>query len=87
MLPRTQQALACDIVNVYSTRVRITPAQLRRGTHVNAVSAGVFDPELLALPTFVHEAGLPALAAGLVDGRELDELTVFAIHGALVAIS
>ena len=76
------EALACDIVNVYSTQLRITPAQLRRGTHVNVVSADVLDPELLALATVVHEAGLPALAAGLVDGRQLDELTVFAIDGA-----
>jgi hypothetical protein len=79
------EALACDIVNVYSTRTRILPAQLRRGTHVNAVSVDVFDPELLALATVVHEAGLPALAAGLVDGRQLDELTVFAIDGAPIA--
>jgi len=79
------EALACDIVNVYSTTVRITPAQLRRGTHVNAVSADVFDPELLALATVVHEAGLPALAAGLVDGRQLDELTLFMIDGAPIA--
>jgi len=81
------EALACDIVNVYSTRVRITPAQLRRGTHVNAVSADVFDLELLTLATVVHEAGLPALAAGFVDGRQLDELTVFAIDGAPFASS
>jgi ornithine cyclodeaminase/alanine dehydrogenase-like protein (mu-crystallin family) len=79
------EALACDIVNVYSTRVRIAPTQLRRGTHVNTVSAEVFDPELLTLATVVHEAGLPALAAGLVDGRQLDELTIFAIDGAPIA--
>jgi hypothetical protein len=79
------EALACDIVNVYSTRIRIAPAQLRRGTHVNAGSADVLDPELLALATVVHEAGLPALAAGLVDGRQLDELTVFAVDGAPTA--
>jgi hypothetical protein len=73
------EALACDIVNVYSPRARITPPQLRRGTHVNAVTARVFDPELLTLATVVPEAGLPALAAGLVDGRQLDELTIFII--------
>lgn len=73
------EALACDIVNVYSPRVRITPAQLRRGTHVNALVAAVLDPELLALATVIPEVGLPALAAGLVDGRQLDELTVFII--------
>jgi hypothetical protein len=79
------EALACDIVNVYSERVRISPAQLRRGTHVNTVSADVLDPELHTLATVVHEAGLPALAAGLVDGRQLDELTIFVIDGAPIA--
>ena len=79
------EALACDIVNVYSTRVRITPTQLRRGTHVNAVSAEVFAPELLTLATVVRDAGLPALAAGLVDGRQLDEITIFVIDGAPIA--
>jgi hypothetical protein len=79
------EALASDIVNVYSTRLRITPAQLRRGTHVNAVSADVFAPELLTLATVVPEARLPALAAGLVDGRQLDELTIFTIDGAPIA--
>lgn len=73
------EALACDIVNVYSPRIRITPAQLRRGTHVNALTAEVLDPELLAIATVVPEADLPALAAGLVDGRQLDELTIFVL--------
>jgi hypothetical protein len=76
------EALACDIVNVYSARICITPAQLRRGTHVNAIAASAFDPELLALATVVPEASLPALAAGLVDGRQLDELTVFILSEA-----
>lgn len=73
------EALACDIVIVHSARIRIAPAQLRRGTHVNALTASVLDPELLALATVVHEAGLPALAAGLIDGRQLDELTIFVL--------
>jgi hypothetical protein len=76
------EALACDIVVVHSARIRIAPAQLRRGTHVNALTAEVLDPELLALATVVPEAGLPALAAGLVDGRQLDELTIFVLGGA-----
>jgi hypothetical protein len=79
------EALACDIVNVYSTHVRITPAQLRRGTHINAVAAHIFDPELLTLAAITREADLPARAAGLVDGRQLDELTVFTIDGAPIA--
>ncbi|HEX8111370.1 MAG TPA: hypothetical protein VF516_26755, partial [Kofleriaceae bacterium] len=73
------EALACDIVNVYSPCIRITPVQLRRGTHVNALTAAVFAPELLVLATVVPEVGLLALAAGLVDGRQLDELTIFVI--------
>jgi hypothetical protein len=73
------EALACDIVNVYSARICITPAQLRRGTHINALVASALDPELLTLATVVPESGLPALAAGLVDGRQLDELTVFVL--------
>ena len=74
-----EEALACDIVNVYAARIRITPAQLRRGTHVNALAAGVLDPELLALANVVPEADLPALAAGLIDGRQLDELTILVL--------
>jgi len=81
------EALACDIVNVYSTCARIPPALLRRGTHVNAVSADVFAAELLTLATVVREAGLPALAAGLVDGRQLDEITIFVIDGAPIAMA
>jgi hypothetical protein len=81
------EALACDIVCVYSTRTRIAPTQLRRGTHVNAVAADVFDPELFQLATVVREAGLPALAAGLVDGRQLDELTIFVVDGAPIALT
>jgi len=81
------EALACDIVCVYSTQLRIAPTQLRRGTHVNAVAADVFDPELFQLATVVREAGLPALAAGLVDGRQLDELTIFVVDGAPIALA
>lgn len=81
------EALACDIVHVYSARVRITPAQLRRGTHVNALTADAIDPELLALAAVTHEAGLPALAAGLIDGRQLDEITIFVADGAPIALT
>ncbi|HEU4729076.1 MAG TPA: hypothetical protein VFT22_14325 [Kofleriaceae bacterium] len=79
------EALACDIACVLSHRLRISPAQLRRGTHVNALAADGFEPELLALATVVPEAGLPALAAGLVDGRQLDEITIFLADGAPIA--
>ena len=81
------EALACDVVNVHGMYVKIAPADLRRGTHVNAVWAGGIDDELRRLATFVREAELPALAAGLVDGRQLDELTIFTIDGAPIALS
>ena len=81
------EALACDIANVYGASITIAPSQLRRGTHVNAVHAAALDPELLQLATVVHEAGLPALAAGLVDGRQLDELTIFVVDGAPIALA
>ncbi|MBC7978505.1 MAG: hypothetical protein H7138_26260, partial [Myxococcales bacterium] len=45
------------------------------------------EPELAELATLVREAGLPALAAGLVDGRQLDELTIFVIEGAPIALA
>jgi hypothetical protein len=56
----------------------LAAAQLRRGTHVNALATIELDSELRVLAMIVDESkGLPALAAGLVDGRQLDELTVF----------
>lgn len=79
------EALACDIVNVHAAHARVTPAGLRRGTHVNAVRAGVLDEELRGLATIVRESDLPALAAGLVDGRQLDEITICVIGDAPIA--
>ena len=79
------EALACDIANVYSRELRVTPARLRRGTHVNALWFETLDPELPALATVTRETALPALAAGLVDGRQLDEITIFVVDGAPIA--
>jgi hypothetical protein len=71
------EALTADIVNIH-VAMPLAAAQLRRGTHVNALAPVELDSELRALATIVDEAkGLPALAAGMVDGRQLDELTVF----------
>jgi hypothetical protein len=78
------EALACDIANVYA-RLTLAPDQLRRGTHVNVAADVALAPELVA--TIVREAGLPALAAGLVDGRQLDELTIFFADGAPIALT
>jgi hypothetical protein len=71
------EALAADIVCVHAP-LSLAAARLRRGTHVNALAAVTLDDELRALAAITDEAsGLPALAAGLRDGRQLDELTVF----------
>jgi hypothetical protein len=71
------EALAADIVCIHAP-LSLEAARLRRGTHVNALAAVSLDDELRALATIADEpTGLPALAAGLQDGRQLDELTVF----------
>jgi len=72
------EALAADIVCVHANTIAIAASALRRGTHVNVLGdPRCLDAELLALATVIDAAGLPALAAGIVDGRQLDELTVF----------
>jgi hypothetical protein len=72
------EALAADIVCVHGSTNPIAAAALRRGTHVNVLGdPNCVDAELLALATVVDAASLPAMAAGFVDGRQLDELTLF----------
>ncbi|MFT3693317.1 MAG: hypothetical protein QM831_09275 [Kofleriaceae bacterium] len=68
------EALAADIVCVHSP-VEIRASDLRRGTHLNILCVNPIDPALVA--TIVSRAELPQMAAGFVDGRQLDELTVF----------
>ena len=76
------EALAADIVCIH-VPMALAAAQLRRGTHVNALAPVELDDELRALATVTHERdGLPALAAGMIDGRQLDELTVFVASAA-----
>ena len=71
------EALAADIVCIH-VPMALAASQLRRGTHVNALAPVELDSELLALAKITDEAsGLPSLAAGMIDGRQLDELTVF----------
>ncbi len=71
------EALAADIVCIHAP-LSLAATRLRRGTHVNALADVALDDELRALATIADEpSGLPALAAGLRDGRQLDELTVF----------
>jgi len=82
------EALACDIVCVHAP-LHLAPAQLRRGTHVNVLTSDVtLAPELAVLAQITHEEpGLGAVAAGLVDGRQLDEITVFVIGSAAIALT
>jgi hypothetical protein len=68
------EALAADIVCIHEP-VSLTSTQLRRGTHVNALAPVELDPELDAW--IVDDRELAAIAAGLVDGRQLDELTIY----------
>jgi len=70
------EALAADIVCIHGA-TEVLATQVRRGTHLNVLGPAVLDPELLAVATVVDRAALPAMAAGFVDGRQLDELTVF----------
>ncbi len=80
------ETLACDIVCVH-VPITLRAAQLRRGTHVNLLAGGSIDDELRRLATVADEQTLGALAAGLVDGRQLDELTVFVAGDARLAIA
>ncbi|HEY5948797.1 MAG TPA: hypothetical protein VIV40_25075 [Kofleriaceae bacterium] len=79
------EALTADIVCIH-TPIALKASQLRRGTHVNALAPIELDDELRSVATVVDEVkGLPALAAGLVDGRQLDEITVFIAGDAAIA--
>ena len=80
------EALACDIVCLH-VPIELRAVQLRRGTHVNVLAGAQLDDDLASLATVVHEVpGLGQLAAGLVDGRQLDELTVFIAGDAAIAL-
>ena len=71
------EALAADIVCIH-TPLSLSSSQLRRGTHVNALARLTLDDDLEHVAKLWDEPrGLPALAAGIVDGRQLDEITVF----------
>jgi hypothetical protein len=86
MLVPVCEALASDIVCIH-VPIALAADQLRRGTHVNVLVAGSIDDELRRIATVVHEVpGLGALAAGLVDGRQLDEITIFCAGDAAIAL-
>ncbi len=79
------EACACDIV-VACGRASVRREWVRGGTLVTALDAEVaLDPALLAIAHVYGDAAPPgvrliaslgAVAAGLVDGRTLDEITV-----------
>ena len=84
-------ACAADIV-VARGPVALRREWFRSGTHVTALDAGVVcDPALLAASMVYADGEVPAgvtvhatlaaVAAGLVDGRQLDELTVLLVAG------
>jgi hypothetical protein len=79
-------ALASDIVCIH-VPLRLEARKLRRGTHVNALAACTLDDDLAALAQVTPEVpGLGNLAAGHVDGRQLDEITVFQAGDAGIAL-
>ncbi len=59
--------------------VALAARQLRRGTHVNALAGATLDDELAAIARVTID--LAPLAAGLIDGRVLDEITIFMRQG------
>jgi hypothetical protein len=82
------EACACDIV-VAAGGVSVRREWIRGGTLVTVLDEGVaLDPALLAaaqvygdrapasVPSLRFTASLGAVAAGLVDGRTLDEIIV-----------
>lgn len=79
------EALASDIVCIH-VPLAITASQLRRGTHVNALAPIELDTALTTLATIIRETpGLGQLAAGIVDGRTFDEITIFLLGDAATA--
>ena len=81
------EALAADLVCAH-VPLTLAVTQLRRGTHVNALAGAQLDAELARLALVTHETpGLGQLAAGIVDGRAFDEITIFILGDAAVARS
>ena len=70
------EALAADIVCIH-VPLSLAASQLRRGTHVNALARIDIDHDLRAIARIVVDAALVEIAAGRVDGRQLDEITMF----------
>jgi hypothetical protein len=70
------EALACDIVCVH-VPITIAATQLRRGTHVNVLAPATLDDALRSIALIADGARVARMAAGLEDGRQLDEITLY----------
>ena len=70
-------ACAADIVCVCDDAATIDPTWLRNGTHVNLLR-GTLDRARLPRAVVADMTTLAAMVAGRIDGRQLDELTLFA---------
>lgn len=80
------EALACDIVCIH-TAIELDARALRRGTHVNVLAQLALSDELAQIAVVSRELpDLGAMAAGFVDGRQLDEITIFVAGDAAIAL-
>jgi len=79
-------ACAADIVCVCDDAARIDPTWLRAGTHVNLLRGAFTQPPAHASQIRADVDVLATMVAGRVDGRQLDELTLFVV-GAPDALS
>ncbi len=69
-------ACAADIVCVVDPDARIDPTWLRAGTHVNLIRGALTGAAPRAI--LIDTAALAQIVCGHRDGRQLDELTIFA---------
>jgi hypothetical protein len=60
----------------------IASASIRAGTHLSLAPGVTVDAALRARAIWHDDAALAQVAAGIVDGRQLDEVTVFAAGAA-----
>lgn len=80
------EALACDIVCIH-VPIAIERWSVRRGTHINVLAQIPLPDELASVASISREVpDLGALAAGFVDGRQLDEITIFIAGDAAIAL-
>ncbi len=81
------EALACDIVCIH-TPIEIPRGAIRRGTHVNVLAPMSLPDELASVAAISREVpDLGAMAAGFVDGRQLDEITIFIAGDVAIALA